>query len=262
MATEKQKRVICPNCGGEFEEQNAKCPYCGTMYYQGAENAYLEKLEGVRTDMEELGSVPEQETVKAIKKQAGWVIKLAVAAIIVIVPGAGFLAWKNREEPYDVKAQYVWRQENYPKMEEMFENEQYAELYAFIEQETANGIYLSDWEHWSFMMAWGICDTAEECLEREANGEILKEYQETLLLNDYWILKGISYSVLLSKEDREQLEPFRTQVLADLEGRWDFSQEDLKKFEEEVKGNYGYPKYETCEAYIKKWMKGKQIREL
>ena len=83
------------------------------------------------------------------------------------------------------------------------------------------------------------------------------EYQETLLLNDYWILKGISYSVLLSKEDREQLEPFREQVLADLEGRWDFSQEDLKKFEEEVKSNYGYPKYETCEAYIKKWMKGK-----
>jgi hypothetical protein len=24
-----------------------------------------------------------------------------------------------------------------------------------------------------------------------------------------------------------------------------------------VKSNYGYPKYETCEAYIKKWMKGK-----
>ena len=49
----------------------------------------------------------------------------------------------------------------------------------------------------------------------------------------------------------------REQALADLEGRWDFSQEDLKKFEEEVKSNYGYPKYETCEAYIKKWMKGK-----
>lgn len=257
MAMENERKVICPNCGGEFKEQSAKCPYCGTMYYPGAEEEYLKKLEHVRTDLEDLGAVPEQETVKAIKKRAGWVIKLAVAAIIVIVLGTGFLAMKNREEPYDAKTQYLWRQENYPKMEEMFANEQYAELYAFIEQETANGIYLSDWEHWSFMMVWGICDTAEECLEREANGEILKEYQETLLLNDYWILKGISYSVLLSKEDREQLEPFREQVLADLEGRWDFSQEDLKKFEEEVKSNYGYPKYETCEAYIKKWMKGK-----
>lgn len=160
------------------------------------------------------GAVPEQETVKAIKKRTGWVIKLAVAAIIVIVLGAGFLAWKNREEPYDAKAQYVWRQENYPKMEELFENEQYAELYTFIEQETA-------------------------------------------LLSDYWILTGISYSVLLSKEDRERLEPFRVQALAGLEGRWDFSQEELRKFEEEVKNNYGYPKYETCEAYIKKWMKEK-----
>ena len=257
MAIESERKVICPNCGGEFKEQSAKCPYCGTMYYPGAEEEYLKKLEHVRTDLEDLGAVPEQETVKAIKKRAGWAIKLVMAAIIIVLLCAGFLAWKNREEPYDAKTQYLWRQENYPKMEEMFENEQYAELYAFIEQETANGIYLSDWEHWSFMMVWGICDKVEECLEREANGEILKEYQETLLLNDYWILKGISYSVLLSKEDREQLEPFRTQALADLEGRWDFSQEDLKKFEEEVKSNYGYPKYETCEAYIKKWMKGK-----
>lgn len=257
MAIENVGKLICPNCGGEFKEHNAKCPYCGTMYYPGAEEEYLKKLEHVRTDLEDLGSVPEQETVKAIKKRAGWVIKLAVAAIIVILLCIGIVVWKTREESYDAKAQYVWRQENYPKMEELFENEQYAELYDFIEQGTADGIYLSDWEHWSFMMVWGICDKVEQCLSREADGETLQEYQETVLLNDYWILKGISYSVLLSKEDREQLEPFRAQALAGLEGRWDFSQEDVKKFEEEVKNNYGYPKYETCEAYIKKWMKGK-----
>lgn len=95
MAMENERKVICPNCGGEFKEQSAKCPYCGTMYYPGAEEEYLKKLEHVRTDLEDLGAVPEQETVKAIKKRAGWVIKLAVAAIIVIVLGAGFLAWKN-----------------------------------------------------------------------------------------------------------------------------------------------------------------------
>lgn len=257
MATENERKVICPNCGGEFQEQSARCPYCGTMYYPDAEEEYLEKLEHVRTDLEDLGAVPEQETVKAIKKRAGWVMKLVVAVLIVALLGAGFLAWRNREESYDVKAQYLWRQENYPKMEELFENERYAELYTFIEQETASGIYLSDWEHWPFMMDWGICDEVEQYLKQEAEGEVLKEYQETALLSDYWILAGISYSVLFSKEDRERLEPFRVQALAGLEGRWDFSQEELKRFEEEVKNNYGYPKYETCEAYIKKWMKGK-----
>lgn len=257
MAIENEKMIICPNCGGKFQEQSAKCPYCGTMYYPGAENEYLKNLEHVRTDLEDLGAVPEQETVKAIKRRAGRVIKLAVAAVMVILLCIGILAWKNREEPYDAREQYLWRQENYPKMDELFEKEQYAELYDFIEQGTADGIYLSDWEHWPFMMDWGVCDQVEQYLKQEAEGEILKEYQETALLNDYWILKGISYSVLFSKEDRERLEPFRAQALADLEGRWDFSQEDLKRFEEEVKDNYGYPEYETCEAYIKKWMKGK-----
>lgn len=73
MAIESERKVICPNCGGEFKEQSVKCPYCGTMYYPGAEEDYLKKLEHVRTDMEDLGAVPEQETVKAIKKRAGWV---------------------------------------------------------------------------------------------------------------------------------------------------------------------------------------------
>ena len=69
MAMENERKVICPNCGGEFKEQSAKCPYCGTMYYPGAEEEYLKKLEHVRTDLEDLGAVPEQETVKAIKKR-------------------------------------------------------------------------------------------------------------------------------------------------------------------------------------------------
>ena len=32
MAIESERKVICPNCGGEFKEQSAKCPYCGTAY--------------------------------------------------------------------------------------------------------------------------------------------------------------------------------------------------------------------------------------
>lgn len=257
MATEMEKRVICPNCGGEFEEQNAKCPYCGTMYYQGAENAYLEKLEGVRTDMEELGSVPEQETVKAIKKRAGWVLKLMIIGVVVVLIGVLILAFRNRSEPYDAQAQYQWKMENYPKMDEMYANEQYAELTQFIEQESAEGNTVSGWEHWSFIMNWDVCREIEKYLGQEQSGETLKEHQEVTLLNDYWILKGIPYTTLLSEEDRERLEPFRVQGLEALEGRWDFTEKEQQQFEEEIKSNYGFPKYETCEAYIKKWMKGK-----
>ena len=62
MADSKGKQIICSSCGAEFEDMLPKCPYCGTMNYKGAEMEYLDRLEDVRSDMEQLGSVPETET--------------------------------------------------------------------------------------------------------------------------------------------------------------------------------------------------------
>lgn len=47
------KQVICNSCRAQFDNDEPKCPYYGTMNYDGAEKEYLEKLEDVREDMEE-----------------------------------------------------------------------------------------------------------------------------------------------------------------------------------------------------------------
>ena len=98
MAGSKVKKIICNSCGAEFEDTLPECPYCGTMNYKGAEMEYFGRLEEVRSDMEQLGSVPEQETRSELKKQRKWILKLvlflAVAAVLL------FLGMKWREFRY------------------------------------------------------------------------------------------------------------------------------------------------------------------
>ena len=48
MAEKESKRVICNSCGGEFEDNLPKCPFCGSFHYKGAEAEDLDTLEDIR----------------------------------------------------------------------------------------------------------------------------------------------------------------------------------------------------------------------
>ena len=76
------KRIICSSCGAEFDNDMAKCPYCGTMNYEGAEKEYLEKLEDVREDLDDLNEVPLEETKKEFKKQGRLIRKVDRKSVV------------------------------------------------------------------------------------------------------------------------------------------------------------------------------------
>ena len=41
------KMMICKNCGGQFPDTLAKCPYCGTMNKKGAYRDFRRKVSAV-----------------------------------------------------------------------------------------------------------------------------------------------------------------------------------------------------------------------
>lgn len=75
--------IVCSNCGKEFDENLEKCPSCGSTNPKGAERAYLNRLEDVREDMEELDDAPRAELERTIKKQ-GRLIKRVVLAVMAV----------------------------------------------------------------------------------------------------------------------------------------------------------------------------------
>ena len=251
MADTTVKKIICSSCGAEFEDTLPKCPYCGSLNYKGAEAEYLGKLESMRQDMQQLEQVPEKELKKKLKKKQKFVIKLlillaALAAILaVIVFRVQYI------EPRDARADYLWEKENFPILDRLYQEKDLEALMDFYEQAVEENRTIDRWEH-SGIFRWLMsCRDAREYLALEQSGETLNEYQQALLLDDYWMMRGLDYSeVILTEKDREYIRPYVEATLNSLADRYTFTAEEEKKFEDSLRNNYGYPRYEDCEEYF------------
>ena len=250
MAEMEAKKIVCTSCGAEFDDTLAMCPYCGSLNYKGAEAEYLGKLEGVRQDMQQLEQVPLQELRERLKKRRKFVLKifsiLAVLAILFIV---GVYAL-NYTKPRDKQADYLWEKENFPVMDQMYKDRDFAGLVALYIQAVEDDRPVMDWEHNSVLSILLECDNAEQYLADEGAGRSLQEYEEASLLFSYWRLKGMDYSAVLTEKEREYLRSHVEGILVRLEGRYTFTPEEEKKFEDYLQEHYGYPDYDYCKEYI------------
>lgn len=254
----KGKEILCSGCGGAFDDTLPKCPYCGILNYKGAEAEYLSKLEAVNDHMEELGDVPAIETGKAIRRRSRSVLKLLV--ILAACMGALFLLFLllNREEKRDNQADFLWKRENYPKLDALYEQEQYEELMNVIEQAVDEEKPVYGWEHMSFYDEWDRCRSVLAYLAGvEQSGEKVSVDLEEWLLRSYWRLKCLPDLEVLTDEELARLDPYRTEVLEKLEKQFAFTQQERESFEKELRSNYGYLPEEACKAYFKNSRKGK-----
>lgn len=81
--------VRCLSCGAQFKHTEPKCPYCGTIYVPGAETAYMNHLDDIRDEMEDLNDLALSGTGAEFKRVLK---KTGIALIIVIAAIAGLFA--------------------------------------------------------------------------------------------------------------------------------------------------------------------------
>lgn len=252
MADTIVKKIVCSSCGGQFEDTLPKCPYCGSLNYKGAEAEYLGKLEGMRQDMQQLEQVPEQALKVKIRKKQKLVVKIwIILAVLAAVFAAVFFAVRYTK-PRDARADYQWEKENFPILDQLYQQQDFDGLTDFYVQAVEEGKTIDRWEHSGIFSRLLSCQSAKNYLEMEQNGETLLEYQEVELLYDYWILRGLDYNgSVLSEEDKEYIRPYVEATLNGMADRYTFTAEEEKKFIDRLQNNYGYPGYELCEEYIK-----------
>lgn len=253
LQSKQTVKIICPSCGGEFEDMLPKCPYCETLHIKGAEAEYMEKLEDVREDMAELGEVPEKETRKEFKRQGTFLGKIfAVIAIPVLVLVLLFV-WSNREDERDIQAEYLWKQENFPKMDEMYEQGAYDALREFYIEALLDDKPVSDWEHIWFCYALNDLYEMEQFWELEQ--ENLRDSDYASFLYCGWRFKKGRGTAYLTGEQVELLTPRIEQAMEKFEEYWQFDAEAIEAFEKELEKNDGHISYDYCMKYVKKWRK-------
>ena len=75
--------VNCSSCGAQFPASKIRCPYCGTAYEPAAEEEYMEKLEDIRTELDQHKTDADKSTVKSLVRAI--LIFVVVVAILLLL---------------------------------------------------------------------------------------------------------------------------------------------------------------------------------
>lgn len=257
-----KNQQICSSCGGKFDDTLAKCPFCGTLNIPAAEDEYMEKLEDVREDLADLQAVPTQEVKAAIGRSGKFVkrvvIVVLIMAVIVVAAVVGFNWWVN----YDLATgtemtteEYLWREENYPKWDTLYEEGKYEELMETIHTASDEDHIVWEWEHYNFCIMYDNIESALNHIAKDAEEGKLNSSGYKLLLYEQWRVKGMELYGELTEEELEALRPMAEPVLADFETRWGFTEEEYNEMYQELQESEGYVSFDTIEDFLKDWQK-------
>lgn len=147
-------KFICRSCGAEIDDHMPKCPYCDTLIAKGAEKQYMDKLYDIHEDLEDLKEVPYDTVRQEVKYQGKRIKKIVIVTIVIIVAFAAYFMWQEKRYERDNTADYIWGQQNFPVMTEMYENGEYEALEEFYFEALMDDKPVWNWEYYDEFSEW------------------------------------------------------------------------------------------------------------
>ncbi len=144
----------CLSCGAEINDSMPRCPYCGTMIAEGAQKEYMEKLSDIREDMEALGSVPAGELRAEFRRQGRRMCRIITAAVIVTLLIAALFLWQESRWDRDHTADYIWENQNFPYLSELYEAGHYEALLEPVLSAMDEDRSIWNWEYYDEYTQW------------------------------------------------------------------------------------------------------------
>lgn len=247
----------CESCAGKYDEMLPECPYCGTVNVKGAEAEYLDQLEDVREDMENLKEVPLEEIKKEFVTQGRFLRKVFVTIVIVFLVLIGIYLLREMDWDFgrDRKAEYFWKQENYPVMDELYEKGDYEALREYFTEEKKNPTW--NWSHSDFFFLYADLSGLLEVYDWESDGEKWDTYDYALILQAEWQVLHSYEKDGLDEQEQEKLAEYIQIVQEHFDTRWKMNEADYKEISRQVEENHGWIGIEICEKYVEKWLESK-----
>ncbi len=193
--------MFCSNCGGEYADWALKCPYCGSVNDKGAEKKYMEHMEDLRKNLDQVDEESEADYKKtmsrSVKRISLIVLIIIAAAVVVFITVRVFNNQKNRIEETAKLQENDWEKEEYAKMDELYENGDFEGILTENEKLVSeNSKYsLGDWEHYCFIFEfyWEYNDICQAKAQIEAGSG-----------DSYTLGNGIYGALYLSKFATEE----------------------------------------------------------
>lgn len=254
--------ITCASCGAHYGAEQLRCPYCGSVNDLADEREFMEDLGEIREDLEKLPSEAESHGTRQAFRDMGRVFRRTLLAVLVLCAGIGavllfsraYEARSDAEREEERQAEYLWKEENFPKLDALYEAGDYDGLFALSEELSDGPVW--QWEHYGLIEGLRLIRNAKEDIrmaedllrEGESAKELYGRYaawvlQEELLL---WFFD-------LSCRDEKDCAVVRgraADILADMETRFALTEEELEFFRREAEEYSGYIRYQTCEEFL------------
>ena len=271
MANNTKKKYVrmvrCPNCGASYELGLLHCPYCKSVDDYQDESEYLEDLDELKDKLEDMPEDVLREQTKIQTMEAAkdfrkiFLIVGAAAAVILLLFGAGVFIDKvvmgNSDAKMKEKAQeeYLWKQENFPKLEELYEAKDYDGLLEFLDNTDNPGIY--DWDHYPLIEGLLLLKylpgdiSSLEDLERnnETDSSHYLDVQAFLFRDELELLFFDCRKA--EPEDIETIKGMSGEYLEDLETRFALTPEELETLEQKARKDMGSFYLSECKEFLK-----------
>ncbi len=245
--------IICQNCGAEFDEHLPKCPYCDALNPGGAEAEYMDKLHGIRRDMNQLGNSYTSELTNEAKEVGGVVKKtILLLGIAVIVIGAISFGLRRFTGEMSYEEEYLWKQEHFAILDDYYETEDYDRLIDEFEADLNDQRYaVFDWDHVDAVKVMSYIREARPLIQKaDEEGAKADRGMLTILLSSE--LETEHFPELYpdaTRKEVEMVQSYGADLIADRALRFPIREEELDSFFSGSKSDRILD-YEACEAYV------------
>ena len=259
-------KVICPNCGASIYENEPKCPFCGYINIVGAEEQFMRDVQKTEDDLSQIPEMQKKHLKMTLSKNSRIIFVTITVVTVLIAVVFGFHFFMENVlfgyEEMDPKAVMQWERQNYPILDQLYEEGNYDEIIEFEHtlyeenDENETNYSLVNWEHYNFISVYRRYAEFEKVIALLDQGKEVSEYDaEELVYNGLWFyyqLYDKSYYEY-TEEEILQIEEYYELVMDDLFGRLGFTEEEILSIEDKVLKD-GYLEFRECWKYAKKVM--------
>ncbi|MBS6196500.1 MAG: zinc ribbon domain-containing protein [Clostridiales bacterium] len=251
--------MYCSNCGAQLKETDAKCPYCGTINAIGAEAEYMDKLEDIREETEDLAELPPEEYSQHLKHHGKFALKIAlgvaVLCLTIFLIFLGVSHFRNSREKMHLQEQLAFEKKFFPVLDELYaagdDRKVYEYLITLYEEEGSDALF--SWEHEEYFYYYG------HYLEVTRLKKLLedKSYTEDDLNYGFYCALQLAMEEVqefgrrqMSEEDLQKIASFQEESIKFLNEAFQLTVQEVNEAYEACCDD-GYLSYELCKKYLK-----------
>ncbi len=249
----------CPNCGAEVRSSDTKCPFCGYINEEGAEKAYMDRLNDLKDDLDVVDEAAAEEYGRGYGKVFKLIlITLAVLLVISGIVYACMIAKKNSraeaEKTYgnNKLEEMTWKKEAFKEFDRLYEAGDYDKLCEVMYDAYEKHPIVFDWDHFWLVSTYNDYLSTIEDLERVDKEGWHKYEAESVFYRCCFIYycndvyKYGDPDNRLTDEEIERLQPVIAYMNGVLHDRLGFTDEDMEELKGRLVGDHNNLKYDEC----------------